>query len=198
MRGAEEREERGKDTGSNRRFQESKKITLSTRPPDSGLLGRRAGQQPHPGRRRRGRWQCQEGTVGGGGRLSHHPPQVRGANPASRPAAPPRRASHTESRVSRRRPTALSPPDAFRPGAPASRSRAGPRTPTLSGPARSTPKPLGPRLSAVRPPSGPSKAAFILPHVSAAVPEQQLCQTPESHPPPRALRPGPSRSLCRR
>lgn len=126
------------------------------------------------------------------------PPQVRGANPASRPAAPPRRASHTENPGSGRRPTSLSPPDAFRPGAPASWSRAGPRTPTLSEPVRSTSQPPGPRLPAVRPPPGPPKAAFTSPHVSAAVPEQQLCQTPESHPPPRALRPGPSRSLCRR
>lgn len=31
-----------------------------------------------------------------------------------------------------------------------------------------TPRPTGPRLPAVRPPSGPSKAAFASPHVSAA------------------------------
>lgn len=201
MRGAEEREERGKDTGSNRRFQVGKKITQSTRPPNPGLLGQRARQQPLPGRRRRGRRQCQEGTVGGGGRPSHHPAPGEGRQPGlppGGPAATNKPQATRRTRVSRRRPTALSPPDAFRPSAPASRSRAGPRTPTLSGPARSTSNPPGPRLPAVRPPSGPSNAAFTSPQVSAAVPEQQLCQTPESHPPPRALRPGPSRSLRRR
>lgn len=149
MRGAEEREERGKDTGSNRRFQVGKKITQSTRPPNPGLLGQRARQQPLPGRRRRGRRQCQEGTVGGGGRPSHHPAPGEGRQPRlppGGPAATNKPQATRRTRVSRRRPTALSPPDAFRPSAPASRSRAGPRTPTLSGPARSTSNP--PRTAA--------------------------------------------------
>lgn len=126
------------------------------------------------------------------------PPQVRGANPASRPAAPPRRASHTENPGSGRRPTALSPPEPSAPVLqhPGPGPGLAPR-PSLE-PVRSTSKPPGPRLPAVRPPPGSPKAAFTSPHVSAAVPEQQLCQTPESHPPPRALRPGPSRSLRRR
>lgn len=127
------------------------------------------------------------------------PPQVRGANPASRPAGPPRRAATRRTRVSGRRPTALSPPDAFRPGSPASRSRAGPRTRTLFTPARNAPDP--PARASL--PSGRPRAPRRppSPHLTSprSLPEQQLCQTSESHTPPRALRPGPSRSLrCRR
>lgn len=106
------------------------------------------------------------------------PPQVRGANPASSRRPHRDQQATRGTRVSRRRPTALSPPDTFRPSAPASRSRAGPRTPSLSGPARSTSKPPGPRLPAVRPPSGPSNAAFTSPQVSAAVPDNNSDKRP--------------------
>lgn len=170
MRGAEEGEEPEEDTGSNRRFQGGKKITLSTRPPDPGSLGLRARQQSHPGSRRRGRQYCQEGTVGGGGRPSHHPAPGEGRQPRLPPGGPAATSSHPE------KPGVRGAADGAEPARPPMPSalvlqHPGPGPGLVPGPSLDqpgTPRPTGRRLRAVRPPSGPSKAAFPSPHVSAA------------------------------
>lgn len=137
-------------------------------PPGLGRLGLRTRQRPHPGSGRRGRRQCQEGTVGGGGRPSHHPAPGEGRQPRLPPGGPAATSSHPENPGVRETADGAEPAGCL-PRWSSSipvQGRASHPDPLYTSPER--PRPTGPRLPAVRPPSGPSKAAFTSPLVSAA------------------------------
>lgn len=130
---------------------------------------------------------------GWGGRApkSARRPQVRGTDPArprreERPPGDPR--GTRGDWQSRARPGSSSRgPLASRPGP-------GPHhDPAPTQPRRQHPRP-GPPLRAAGPPAPRRPPPSHLLTSPWAGPEQ-LCQAPASHPPPRALRPGPSRSL---
>lgn len=106
-------------------------------------------------------------TVGGGGSPSHHSAPGEGRQPRLPPSGPAATSSHPENPGVRETADGAEPAGCLPPWSSSIpvQGRASHPDPLYTSPER--PRPTGPRLPAVRPPSGPSKAAFTSPHVSA-------------------------------
>lgn len=131
-------------------------------------------------------------------RAPKSPPPPPGEGRRPRPPADPPRPRGAAARENSRCPRSHRQSRAFLPRSSRIPSRPGPHSyPPQAQPRRQRPSPARGPGPLVRPPAPTRPPSSHLLSSPREGPEQ-LCQAPASHPPPSVLRPGPSRSLCRR